>query len=26
VLAEELLSYQHFFDGMGGVKMFPTLG
>jgi hypothetical protein len=26
VLAEELLSYQHFFDGMGGVKIFPTLG
>jgi hypothetical protein len=26
VLAEELASYQQFFDGMGGVKMFPTLG
>jgi hypothetical protein len=26
VLAEELLSYQHFFDGMGGVKIYPTLG
>lgn len=26
VLAEELTSYQHFFNGMGGVKMFPTLG
>ena len=26
VLAEELESYQQFFDGMGGVKMFPTLG
>jgi hypothetical protein len=26
VLAEELVSYQQFFDGMGGVKIFPTLG
>jgi hypothetical protein len=26
VIAEELVSYQQFFDGMGGVKMFPTLG
>jgi hypothetical protein len=26
VLAEELESYQNFFDGMGGVKLFPTLG
>jgi hypothetical protein len=26
VLAEELVSYQQFFDGMGGVKMYPTLG
>jgi hypothetical protein len=26
VLAEELESYQQFFNGMGGVKMFPTLG
>jgi hypothetical protein len=26
VLAEELESYQHFFDGMGGVKIYPTLG
>jgi hypothetical protein len=25
-LAEELVSYQQFFDGMGGVKMYPTLG
>lgn len=26
VLAEDLESYQQFFDGMGGVKMYPTLG
>ena len=26
VQAEELVSYQQFFDGMGGVKMYPTLG
>jgi hypothetical protein len=26
VLAEELESYQQFFNGMGGVKMYPTLG
>lgn len=26
VLAEQLESYQQFFDGMGGVKIFPTLG
>jgi hypothetical protein len=26
VLAEELECYQQFFDGMDGVKMFPTLG
>lgn len=26
VLAEELASYQQFFDGMGGVKLYPTLG
>lgn len=26
VLAEELISYQQFFDGMGGVKLHPTLG
>ncbi len=26
VLAEELASYQQFFNGMGGVKIFPTLG
>jgi hypothetical protein len=26
VLAEELTSYQNFFDGMGGVPMYPTLG
>jgi sphingomyelin phosphodiesterase len=26
VLANELVSYQQFFNGMGGVKMYPTLG
>ncbi|MCJ1431084.1 hypothetical protein MMC27_000434 [Xylographa pallens] len=26
VLSEELESYQQFFDGMGGVKLYPTLG
>jgi hypothetical protein len=26
VLAEELRSYQDFFDGMGDVPVFPTLG
>ena len=26
VLAEELESYQQFFNGMGGVKIYPTLG
>lgn len=26
VIAEELASYQQFFDGMGGVKLYPTLG
>lgn len=26
VEAEMLGSYQHFFDGLGGVKMYPTLG
>jgi hypothetical protein len=26
VLAEELTSYQNFFDGMGGVPVYPTLG
>ena len=26
VLAEELESYQQFFNGMGGVKLYPTLG
>lgn len=26
VLAEELESYQQFFDGMDGVKLYPTLG
>lgn len=26
VLANELTSYQQFFDGMGGVKLYPTLG
>jgi len=26
VLAEELVSFQQFFDGMGGVKIYPTLG
>jgi hypothetical protein len=26
VLANELVSFQQFFNGMGGVKMYPTLG
>lgn len=26
VMAEELTSYQNFFDGMGGVPLYPTLG